>query len=279
MQEKLLPMRNEIVAGLHLFYDAEEQEAARIIGIACERSVGLLNQRWGLATPDDCRVYVMPSWLRFLFLSAPGPWKVYLALTLPLVARRASRIWPYAGGWSLQFGQRRVVGVKPLRLIQMANRRLGEQIFTQKRDLSETVQTVTCHELVHAFTFHLRLPIWLHEGLATLAMEHYLDRRIVRVETLENLRGLTLTPNSSATEKLRVDDPQALISQYVRGYWLTRYIEETRPELLKDLLSERYKQKEFEEMVDSAFGKDQENFWKYIDEELRSSRQNRCFHP
>ncbi len=259
-------MESESVAGLHIFYDAEERESASIIGMACERSVGLLRQRWGLATPGDCRVYVMTSWLGFLFHSAPWPWKVYLILTLPLVARRASRIWPYAGGWSLQFGRRRAVGVKPLRMIQMADRRLGEQIFTQERDLSETVQTVTCHELVHAFTFHLKLPTWLHEGLATLAMEHYLDRRIVREETLENLPHPSQKPTNSKTERLRVDDPQALISQYVRGYWLTRYIEETRPELLKDLLSKQYKQKEFEEKVAPAFGKDQKNFWKYINE-------------
>jgi hypothetical protein len=263
-------MKSESVAGLRLFYDTEERESARIIGMACERSVGLLHQRWGLATPEDCRVYVMPSWLGFLFHSALWPWKVYLALTLPLVARRASRIWPYAGGWSLQYGRRRVVGVKPLRMIQMANRRLGEQIFTKDRDLSETVQTVTCHELVHAFTFHLKLPIWLHEGLATLAMEYYLDRRIVREETLENLPQPSLTSTSSATEKLRVDDPRALISQYVRGYWLTRYIEETRVELLKDLLSKRYRRKEFEEKVASVFGKDQKNYWKYVYEEFRS---------
>jgi DNA-binding phage protein len=270
LQETRSPMKNETVAGLRLFYDVKQQEAAQIIGMACERSVELLHQQWGLATPEDCRVYVMTSWLRFLFHSAPWPWKAYLALTLPLVARRASRIWPYAGGWSLQFGRRRVVGVKPLRLIQIANRRLGEQIFTQDRDLSETVQTVTCHELVHAFTFHLKLPTWLSEGLATLAMEHYLDRRIVRKDTLEKLSSPSPADNGGRTKKLRVGDPQALISQYVRGYWLTRYIEETRPELLRDLLSKPHRQKDLAEKVASTIGIDREDFWKSIDEKLQS---------
>jgi hypothetical protein len=263
-------MKSEPVAGLRLFCDADEQAAACIIAMACEKSVRLIRQRWGLAVPEDCRVYLMTSWLSFLFHSAPWPWKAYLALTLPLVARRASRIWPYAGGWSLPFGRRRAVGVKPPRLIQMANRGLGEQIFTQKRDLSETVQTITCHELVHAFTFHLRLPAWLHEGLATLAMEHYLDRRIVREETLENLLHQAPADRRNRAKKLRVDEPQALVTLYVCGYWLTRYIEETRPELLKDLLSKRYKNKEFEEKVASAFGREQKNIWKIVYEEYRS---------
>jgi hypothetical protein len=229
-----------------------------------------MRQRWDLAPPADCRVYVMTDWRQFLFHSAPWPWKVYLALTLPLVARRASRIWPYAGGWALQYGSRRVVGVKPPHVIKSSDRSLGEQIFLQDRDLSEIVQTVTCHELVHAFTFHLKLPTWLHEGLATLAMEHYLDRRIVRQETLENLVSLSAGEKEGAAGRLRVDDPQALISQYARGYWLTRYIDETKPELLKELLAERISSKELEEKVASAFGKDRERFWKDIDCKLIS---------
>ena len=263
-------MKDELVAGLRLLYEPEEQEAARVIGMACERSVQLIYQRWGLATPEDCRVYVMTSWLRFLFHSAPWLWKGYLVLTLPWIAWRARAIWPYAGGWALQYGRRRVVGVKPPRLIQMGNCSLGEQIFARERDLYEKVQTITCHELVDAFTFQLKLPTWLHEGLATLAMEHYLDRRIVRMDTLEYLSRRSPAQIGSGTHKLRVDRAQALISQYARGYWITRYIEETRPELLKDLLSARHSQKELEEKIASAYGKDRESFWKDIDGELRS---------
>jgi len=263
-------MKNETVAGLHLYYDAGEHEAARLIGGACERSVHLLQQRWALAAPEDCRVYVMTSWLQFLFHSAPWPWKVYLGLILPLAAWRARSIWPYAGGWALHYGRRRAVGVKPPRLIQMGNRSPGEKFFVRERDLSEKVQTVTCHELVHAFTSHLKLPTWLHEGLATLAMEHYLDRRIVREETLENLTSFSWAQTGTGTEKLRVDKPQALISQYARGYWLTRYIEEARPELLKALLSERIGREELEEKIASAFQKDQESFWRDIQGELIS---------
>lgn len=263
-------MKNETIAGLCLFYAAEEQAAARVIGMACEKSVQLIHQRWGLATPEDCRVYVMTAWLRFLFHSAPWPWKAYLALTLPLAARRAGAIWPYAGGWSLSYGRRRVVGVKPPRLIQAGNRSLGEQLFVQERNLSEIVQTATCHELVHAFTFHLKLPTWLHEGLATLAMEFYLERRIVREETLENLVPLSPRQAAGGTVKLRVTDPQDLISHYARGYWLTRWIEETSPELLKDLLAERHSPKELEETVATAFGKERDRFWKEVDDVLRS---------
>ena len=52
-------------------------------------------------------------------------------------------------------------GVKPPRLVQLADRRAGDQIFVKEKDIGEKVQSITCHELAHAFTSHLRLPAWL----------------------------------------------------------------------------------------------------------------------
>ncbi|RPI86183.1 MAG: hypothetical protein EHM41_09350, partial [Chloroflexi bacterium] len=203
---------NENIAGLRFFYDSEEQKAARIIGSACQKSVQLIQQCWGLKTPEDCRVYVMTSWLRFLFQSAPWHWKIYIGLTLPFVAMRARATWPYAGGWALQYGKRRVIGIKPPRLIQEGNRSLGEIVFIQNRSIDEIVQSVTCHELVHAFTLHLKLPTWLHEGLATLAMELYLDKPIVREDTLEYLDDQVRCGTNGGVEKLRVEKQKVLIT-------------------------------------------------------------------
>ncbi len=267
-------MKSETIAGLRLFYDPQEQEAARLIGAACERSVQLLGALWGLHPRRDCRVYVMTSWQRFLFQAAPGPWKAYLALTFPLVAWRAASIWPSAGGWALQFGGRQVVGVKPPRLLRSANRSPGEQFFIQDRDVDEKVQTVTCHELVHAFTFHLRLPNWLHEGLATRAMEHYLGRGVVQPGTLEKYAGhlqiVSQVTHPGKAAALKVSKPQALLSLYACGYWLTRYIEASRPVLLKALLTRRRGSRELEETMAAAYGKSREKFWQEIDGEVRA---------
>jgi hypothetical protein len=71
-------------------------------------------------------------------------------------------------------------------------------------------------------------------------------------------------------EKLRVGDQDALVYQYVRAYWLTRYLEETRPGLLKGLLSRRYSHDELESQVATAYGKEREEFWNEIDENLVS---------
>jgi hypothetical protein len=259
-------MNCESVAGLRLCYAPEELEAARIIGKACERSVELLRQRWRLAAPDNCQVYVMTSWRSFLFHSAPWPWKAYLALTFPLVAVRAKAIWPYAGGWSVQYGRRGVAGVKPPRLLVTADRTLGERFFAQGRTLDEIAETVTCHELTHVFTYHLRLPNWLREGVATLAMEHYLGRRIVRTDTLDQLAVA-----AQAEGRQQADQRQALILLYARGYWLTRLIDETKPDLLLELLAVRMPGKALDDKVAAAFGgTEPARFWQEVDAILQS---------
>lgn len=266
-------MKEQAIAGLRLFYAPEEQAAAVIIAEACERSVALIRGRWGLPVPKDCRVFVMTSWFDFLMQSSPWYWKPLLIQTMPWTARRARAIWPYSGGWTVSFGKRRAVGIKPPRLIQSGNRSIGDSVFTRDRDLTEIVQTITCHELVHAFTGHLRLPAWLHEGLATLAMEDYLGRRIVRNDTLASLTGAPYTGRPN--DRMAAGQPQQLVVQFARGYWLTRYIDETRPDLLRTLLAERCRRDDLDEMLAAAYGKNRQAFWQQIDGEVIAYFQER----
>ena len=107
-------MESSQVAGLTLFFEADEQEAAELIGQSCAQSVDLIQQLWGLGTPKDCRVYVMTSWLHFMFHSAPWRWRPFVAIFFPLWAPRARKLWRYAGGWAQRYGNRRAVGVKPV---------------------------------------------------------------------------------------------------------------------------------------------------------------------
>lgn len=261
-------MSSRFVSGLHLHADPREPETEAVVSAACERSLSILNQCWGLAAPPDCHVYVMTSWPRFLFQSAPGLWKAYLVLVFPWLALRASALWPVSGGWSFSYGRRVMVGIKPARLVQAGDRSPGDRFFTRDRDPRETVETITCHELVHACTAVLRLPGWLHEGLATLAMEYYLDRRIFRPETLDFISHPPGLAAAERRQKNRAGNQAALLSQFARGYWLTRWIDETRPELIKALLSERRKPDELEEILARACAKDREQFWREIDGEI-----------
>jgi hypothetical protein len=176
-------------------------------------------------------------------------------------------IWPFAGGWSLTFGRRRAVGIKAPRLMHPDNVRPEETIYIQNRTIAEKAETVTCHELVHAFSVHLRLPGWLNEGLATLAMDTYLGRQLVREDTLKELSN---APNyiPRGSERLRIENPRVLLYQYICGYWQTRYIEESRPGLLRDLFARRPGRKEMEDAIAASYGKEPDVFWKEITGEV-----------
>lgn len=254
-------MRTELIDGVALFYDVSEQEAAGLIAAACERSLGLLRDSWGLEAPGDLRVYVMTSWRRFLFDSAPWTWRPLLVLTAPFWYARVRRIWAYAGGWAQRYGRRYTVGIKPPRLIEASNRSLGQRIFAPEDDVRRKVEHVTCHELTHACTAHLRLPTWLNEGLAMLAVDRYAGRPTVRPETLAVVEHRAGSTSFKRRERIRVRDEDATVYQYVRGYWLARYLEETRAGLLKRLLARPRRRGKLEREIAAAYGQEAEAFW------------------
>jgi len=263
-------MQRTPINGLTLFFDTKDQDAAELISHACKKSTRLIQGCLGLDTPKDCQIHVMTSWPGFMFRSAPWPWKVLLAMTLPLWAFRAKKIWPLAGGWAQRYGQRRAVGVKPPRLLQIADKRIGDRIFVREEDVGRKVQSITCHELTHAFTSHLQLPTWLNEGLAMVMVDRFFDKPTVLSETIEVLERWSGKHSPGGRQKLRVGDEDALVYVYVRGYWLTRYIEETQAEALKDLLSQRHPHKALEGKIAAAYGKELGEFWDEINGTLIS---------
>jgi len=253
-------METRSIKGLTLFFDAKEQEAAELVGHACEQSVELMSELWGLEVPVDCRVYVMTSWPSFLFHSSPWAWRMWLGVTLPLRYGRLQKLWDMAGGWTQCYGKRRTVGVKPPRLLQAVDNRFRERIFVP-RNVEEWVQHNTCHELVHAFTDHLGLPTWLHEGLAMVTVDRLAGRPTVKVETLEVLsRQATGSRQEEGYGRMSLDQ-EGLIYLAVRGYWVTRYLDETQPSLLRRLLERRLPHDVLENTLAAELGMD----WSRID--------------
>ena len=264
-REDTLPVRTKPIDGLTLFFEADEQEAAELIGGACERSVRLIRESWGLETPEDCRVYVMTSWLRFLFHSAPWHWKALLVPSLPLWVSRVRRMWRYAGGWMQRYGKRRAVGVKPPRILEQADTSVGVQIFEPEENLARKVEQVTCHELTHGFTAHLRLPMWLNEGLAMLTVDRLVGRPTVLRQTVETLRRSSSKAGPAGYRDLRWTDRDALVYHTVRGYWITRYLEEVHPGLVRSMVSQRLSREALEERLAAMLGVQREELWSSID--------------
>jgi hypothetical protein len=254
---------------LTLYYEPSEEAAAELINEACQKSIALIGEHWGLNPPNDCRVYVMTGLLSYMFHSAPWAWRILMGITIPLWYPRLNRLWQIAGGWSQRYGRRSTVGVKPPRLIQSQQGSVGSQIFISFPP-EERVKHNTCHELVHAFSEHLKLPTWLHEGLAMLTVDYFAGKPTIREDTLQVLARTAEqgSAETSITEKqyreLKSEDE--VVYLYVRGYWIARYLDEKNHELLKSMLVRKSSPLVFESDLAQSMGMTRDEFWGKIDD-------------
>jgi hypothetical protein len=252
---------------LTLYFEPEEREAALLIRDACEKTVKLAQSLWGLSVPPGCRVYVMTSWLKFVFHAAPWTRKILLALFFPFWAMNARKMWSFAGGWALSYQRPPAAGVKPPRLIaQAANNTMGRRVFVQESDIDVKTQHIACHELTHALTGHLRLPAWMHEGVAMLAVDAFHGQPTVLTETLDALNRVQHKTSPKGYRQLRGAGEDALVYLYVRGYWITRYFAEAHPDVLKAVLSHRHRPNELMQTLSAAVEVGSDQFWQEIDD-------------
>ena len=258
-------MQTREIGGVSLHYAIEEEQTADLYAEAVQHSIDLITRTWSVPVPEDCRVYVMTSWMQFMFDAAPWSWRVLLAATLPLWFLRVRRMWPYAGGWAQRFGRRRAVGVKPPDLLRNADTSIGVRVFIHVEDPRVRVEHNICHELTHAFTAHLRLPAWLNEGLAMLTVDRYAKNETVISKTLEALRSAGRMKRPKGYRRLDVRDPENLIYHTTRGYWVTRFLAETYPDLLPDLLKSR-RGRTLDRIIEHALGLGEGELWIKIDD-------------
>lgn len=258
-------MMKRNIGGVTLVYAAGEQETAELIAGTCARAIQLSQEEWGLGPPADCRIYVMTSWQGFLLQSAPWPWKLLLGSTVPFWYARIRRTWPYSAAWTQRYGRRVAIGVKPARLLPQSDRSIGERVFVEEKDPAAYVQHVTCHELVHACSAHLRLPAWLNEGIATLTAERFMGRPIIRGETLKVLKGFVPKAAPPTYRQLSRMPGEAIAYHGMRAYWLVRYLEEQRPGFMKRMLAQRQDPGAIERQTIAELGMAPESFWSDID--------------
>lgn len=253
---------------LVLVHEDQDWKTAEVVGEVCRRTAALLFERWSVEPPDDVRVYLLDSWRRFVFDAAPWSSRLWLALSYPLWARRVETLWRSAGGWAQRFGRRHTVCVKPPRAYEDTDREPGRALFLDA-PVEEKVRHVTCHELTHAFTDFLRLPPWLNEGVAMVAVDRLVGAPTVVPESLERLRanGAEETPEwKGSVREFASGGHAALIEIYARGYWVTRYLDEVRPDVLRYLLARRLEAGALEAKLADALGLGEELSWPELGE-------------
>lgn len=258
-------MDTQTINGVTLYYDPPEKDAADQLAFAIQRSLDTITNTWQLPVPGDCRVYLMVSWPRCVFLGAPISSQILLALTLPMWYREFKLRWLYAGGWSQRYGHRQVVGVKAPRMLADTPQAMGESLFVEEDDLDLKYLSIVCHELTHACSAHLDLPSWLNEGLAMVSVDRCLEKQTVLSSTLELLRSEGDGRKTADAINLQSQSREEIILLYTRGYWLTRYLAEKDPDLLEAPLLGKIPSAKIEPRIAEALDIPQDHFWEQID--------------
>ena len=250
---------------ISIISDPGEQATADLIGGACAEALQLIRESWGVGVPEGCRIYVMTSWLRFVFQSAPWSWRILLAVTLPFWSFRARQTWPISAAWTLRYGKRVAIGVKPSRLLAQSDKRFGVRMFVEEKDLPTNIRRVVCHELTHACSAHLQLPAWLNEGIATVTVDRFAGKRTILTETLNLIRDYQPKAPPPTYRELSRMSGEAFVYHAVRGYWLTGCVEEKCPGFLKRKFSQDWPPRTIEPEIAIELGMTPENFWNEID--------------
>jgi hypothetical protein len=259
-------MQSKTYGGVTVVFDPEELETSELINDACPRALQIIQEKWGLDAPKDCRISVMTSWWKFIFQSAPWPWRLLLLDTMPFWYFRVKRTWPYSAGWTQRFGKRVAVGIKPPRLLERSDKSIGARLFEEEKDMKSKVRHLTCHELTHACSAHLKLPMWLNEGIATVTVDRFLEKRTVRREALDLVKNYQPKSAPPTYRELSRASREAMAYHTVRGYWLVQYLEAKRPGLLKRLLTSPRESWAIENEIAKEMGLEPAHLWSKIDD-------------
>jgi len=247
--------RNRLeAAGIPVFFTERHRSVAEAITETVEKTALVLQNQWDLQSPANCEVHVLTDASGFIEETAPRHLRLLIALTKPLWRGRAERAFQIAGGWMLPWPGRLAVGVKPPDLLAESKTELGERLFKPVVDPLEKVKRLSCHELTHAWTAHLRLPPWINEGLAMRAVDHMVGYPTVREETSAEATFDLSALDSKAYRRVSSADHEALLVLYSSGYWLTRRLEDQAPRILRDLLKRRRPSREVAQIVAVALG-------------------------
>ena len=251
---------------LKIHYNRKEEKTAELVTTACEKALQLAGEDWGLKAPDNCHVYIMTSWQGFIFNSTPFKWKITLYLTLPLWVPRIRRTWPDSTAWTQRFGHRIAIGIKPPRLMATKDRKVSSILTVEEPDPEKEIQNITCHEIIHACSAHLILPMWLNEGIAIFSTEHFAEKPVVRQETLQLVKERAPKKEPPTYQNIAKMRRQAIAYHDSRGYWIVMYLEENHPGFLKDLLSMHRYEDEIEQKIAEVLGMEREYLWAQIDD-------------
>ena len=95
--------------------------------------------------------------------------------------------------------------------------------------------------------------------------ERFAGKPIVRRDSLVLLEPPMAIRGSSSRRAAKAGGLEAVVALYARGYWRTRYLEETRPGLLRDLFAQPVHPNHWENAIANACNTSTDAFWAMAD--------------
>jgi hypothetical protein len=251
---------------IEVLFNKDEKDTAELVVKTCDGAIRVIQENLGLTPPKDCQIYIMTSWFRFIFQSAPWTWRLLLGVTIPLWSFRARKTWRYSVAWTQRYGTKVAIGMKPQRLLEQSGRDVTPRFFIRETDPKINIQQVTCHELVHACSSHLTLPMWLNEGLAIFTAEQFIRKPLIKSETLEMIKVFYPKSAPPSYKMLARMDMEKIAYHTIRGYWIVKYLETAYTGLLISLLSQHLDSSLIDRRLATELKIEPFSLWDKIDE-------------
>ncbi|MBT3193726.1 MAG: hypothetical protein HN341_14360 [Verrucomicrobia bacterium] len=253
------------IDGIRIHYCPGDENTVALLTAACQRTLWLTTELWRLSPPTDCRVYTMRSALGYLLRSAPWPQKTIIAVLSPLVWVMLRRSWHLFPAWTQRYRDRPTIGIKPRGLFEKTDRHVSLMILNQEESIDRRIESTFCHELVHAQSAHLKLPMWLDEGIAMLTQDAYLGHPLLRPESLQLVQDHKPKRPPVSYRKLPGQPKGDIAYHYARAYWLTRFLNGRHPHVLREILSRRMRHGSIDRLVARELGVPRRKQWQEID--------------
>jgi len=274
-------MKSVIVDNIKILYNNAGKSSVDLFTDASRKSIPVIYETWGLKTPAKCKVYIMTSWVTFilhgfsflqkflllvLFLILYIMFPYAIPVVFLIVFLEIRKRWSKIAGLTVQ--NHTTCGIKSPDLVDPAGVKLSRRIYIEYANSDSLVQAAICHELTHAFSIHLNLPLWLNEGIAMYAVDKFTEKTTVKTETLEFIENYPHKKPLTNYSNLMSGNDDRIVYTYARAYWLTRYLEHNYPGFIRDLLDKRQSKCKIEQQLSLKTGIPVKDFWNEIDKKI-----------
>jgi hypothetical protein len=263
-------METKCLGDATIYFRHTERQTAALIEEVYARSVPLLHSMFGLRPAKELRFVVLATHWGFVRHCIPRRQKALVLVYLPFTLGQIKRIFAAGCSWTAEHKDHVLVGVKAIQSLGS----LPELLQTSWADPTspalsgeEWLRAWVRGQIIGACCQPYRLPDWLHAGIAGLIRDHVseppskpagLARLLERFGTLD----MEVAPlcNPEQANSLPQEARDKLAAPDFLAYWVTRFIEESRPGLIRSLFQSGCRGKAFEREIAAALGIDPTRF-------------------